>query len=100
MDFKHRIKAYRVVAYSTVAFSVVAVLSVSVTLPILHSYVHNVRRTMRSELSHCAESAKDIWSEEPLDQLELPVSLVAQGSPEHPVFPETQDALHSSHATL
>ncbi|VDL74786.1 unnamed protein product [Nippostrongylus brasiliensis] len=63
MDLEHRIKAYRFVAYSAVTFSVVAVLSVSVTLPMVYNYVHQVKRTMHNEINFCKVSAKDIWSE-------------------------------------
>ncbi|CAP25849.1 Protein CBG05357 [Caenorhabditis briggsae] len=52
-EIKNRMKAYRFVAYSAVAFSVVAVISVCVTLPMVHNYVHHVKRTMQNEIVYC-----------------------------------------------
>uniref|UniRef100_A0A914S1R6 Nematode cuticle collagen N-terminal domain-containing protein n=1 Tax=Parascaris equorum TaxID=6256 RepID=A0A914S1R6_PAREQ len=68
MDLECRIKAYRFVAYSTVIFSAVAVLSVCITLPMVYNYVHQVQRSMHSQINFCRlcdiqGSAKDIWAE-------------------------------------
>lgn len=56
MDFENRIKAYRFVAYSAVAFSIVSVVSVCITLPMVHEYVHQVGRQMDKELGYCQVS--------------------------------------------
>lgn len=53
MEFEQRIKAYRFVAYSAIAFAGVAVLTVCVTLPMVYSYVHAVRRTMDAQGEFC-----------------------------------------------
>uniref|UniRef100_A0A0R3RNC3 Col_cuticle_N domain-containing protein n=1 Tax=Elaeophora elaphi TaxID=1147741 RepID=A0A0R3RNC3_9BILA len=63
MDFDNRIKAYKFVSYAAVTFSTVAVLSVCVTLPMVYNYVYHVRRQMKTEISYCKGSAKDIWME-------------------------------------
>lgn len=53
MELDYRIRAYRVVAYAAVTFSVIAVLSICISLPMVYSYVHHVRRNMRGELNDC-----------------------------------------------
>ncbi|VDL81792.1 unnamed protein product, partial [Nippostrongylus brasiliensis] len=61
MDLDQRLKAYRFVAYSAVTFSVVAVLSICITLPMVYNYVHQVKRSVDSEIRFCKQTANDIW---------------------------------------
>lgn len=58
MDIHHRIKAYKFVAYSSVTFSVVAVLSVCITLPMVHNYVHHVKKNLHNDILFCRVSTK------------------------------------------
>lgn len=51
-----RYKAYKFVAYSAITFSVVAVLSVCISLPMVHNYVKHVRNQMKHEMTFCKVS--------------------------------------------
>lgn len=53
MESDHRLKAYRFVAYSAVSFSVVAVFSIAVTLPLVYNYLHEMKRSVNSEIRMC-----------------------------------------------
>lgn len=50
---RKRLRAYRLVAYAAVAFSAISVSSVVVTLPLVHNYVHYVRRSLDSDTLFC-----------------------------------------------
>lgn len=61
-QIESRIKAYRLVAYSAIAFAGVAVLIVGVTLPLVYTYVHNVRSNMHKQADFCKVSSLYIFS--------------------------------------
>lgn len=56
-----RYKAYKFVTFSAITFSVVAVLSVCVTLPMVHNYVRSVRAQMRNEMDSCKASFRVLF---------------------------------------
>lgn len=61
MDASIRIKAYRFVAYSAVTFSVVSVLSVCITLPMVYSFINQVRLQMHNDIQHCKVGGAFTW---------------------------------------
>lgn len=77
-----QLKIYRLVAYSAVTFSVIAVFAVCLSLPLLYTYVSNVKSSISSELTFCQvrisvsleffiqNAAKDIWKD--LQNMEIP----------------------------
>ena len=52
MDSKREV-AYRLVAWSTLAFAGVALISVAITLPIIHNYVQAIRNTAHHDADYC-----------------------------------------------
>jgi hypothetical protein len=48
-----REKAYQFAVYSAVSFSLVAILSVCVTLPMVHNYVQTIHDNIRHESQFC-----------------------------------------------
>lgn len=52
-DFDNRVKAYKIVSYAAVIFSTIAVLSICVTLPMVYTYVSQIKRQMSNEIVYC-----------------------------------------------
>ncbi|KAI3408370.1 hypothetical protein GPALN_010294 [Globodera pallida] len=63
MDFQSRIKAYKFVCYTSLIFALISLLSLSLTLPMLKSYVTRMKLDMYKEISQCQGSATQLKGE-------------------------------------
>uniref|UniRef100_A0A1I7WB75 Col_cuticle_N domain-containing protein n=1 Tax=Heterorhabditis bacteriophora TaxID=37862 RepID=A0A1I7WB75_HETBA len=53
MELDSKILAYRFVAYSALSFSAVAVLSVCITLPMVHNYMSQAKKNINRDVFYC-----------------------------------------------
>ncbi|KHJ78928.1 nematode cuticle collagen domain protein, partial [Oesophagostomum dentatum] len=87
MDVDTKIRAFRFVGYAAVSFSTLAILSLCVTLPMIHNYVSHVRGKMNSELYECKNSLMNIWS----DVSNLPAPRTGNRTARHAAgYPDTE----------
>ncbi|CAB3405750.1 unnamed protein product [Caenorhabditis bovis] len=58
----NKIKAYRLIGYAAVSLSAVGILSVCITLPLVYSYVNNLKAQMHADLRQCRETVNSVYA--------------------------------------
>ncbi|GMT23970.1 hypothetical protein PFISCL1PPCAC_15267, partial [Pristionchus fissidentatus] len=63
MEREHKIKALKGVGYAAVSVSTLAILSLAVTLPMLHSSVQSMRSNTLQRVRLCKTNTQSLWSD-------------------------------------